>query len=78
MDEARIKAIARALCRSARIDPDAILDAEPRLGLMSPAMEPIPAWERFRSAAENYCQTRQDLRADEESAGRGLKSTMAG
>ena len=60
MDEARITAIAQALCRSARIDPDSILppETEPEYpGSMSPAVQPIPAWERFRGAAQNYCES---------------------
>ena len=82
MDEARIAAIARALCRSAGIDPDSILppETEPEYpGSMSPAVKRMPAWERFRTAAENYCVAQSLLIDAKPVAARpASKCTMAG
>jgi hypothetical protein len=56
METDRVENIARALCRSAGFDPDALLPPEMNYALMSPARERLPAWQRFRRAAEVYCQ----------------------
>lgn len=56
METDRVENIARALCRSAGFDPDALLPPEMNYALMSPAGERLPAWQRFRRAAEVYCQ----------------------
>lgn len=80
MDDARVQAIARALCRSARIDPDSILQPDgeqPCSGSVTQATKLMPAWERFRTAAENYCAARQDFRMDL-SVPRASNSKMAG
>lgn len=58
METDRVEIIARALCRSAGFDPDALLPPEIDYALMSPAREPLPAWRRFRRAAEVYCDAR--------------------
>jgi hypothetical protein len=58
METDRVEIIARALCRSAGFDPDALLPPEMDYALMSPAREPLPAWRRFRRAAEVYCDAR--------------------
>lgn len=60
MDESRVRAIARALCRSARVDPDTLLSTDAACSLPEPCVSPIastPAWERFRAAAQKYCET---------------------
>ncbi|WP_327529478.1 hypothetical protein [Bosea sp. (in: a-proteobacteria)] len=65
MEDERITRIARALCRSARIDPDSILtsgalDAEPAKQAGNPttadelADQPVPAWTMFRGAALTF------------------------
>ncbi|MEN5082279.1 hypothetical protein ABE438_07315 [Bosea sp. TWI1241] len=53
-DEERIIRIARAMCRSARIDPDSILDERnARLPMRDGpgSSEPLPAWTAFRADA---------------------------
>jgi len=56
-EEQRIIRIARALCRSARIDPDAAIDERTRHLLRevyhSPA-EGLPAWMAFRASARDF------------------------
>lgn len=67
MDDDRITRIARALCRSARIDPDDILPAD--------AVDPeilrhdvrghvtgraVPAWTMFRGAALTFVQAHEE------------------
>jgi hypothetical protein len=61
VDDDRITRIARALCRSARIDPDSILisgdlDAEAAQHADKPrlAEEAVPAWTMFRGAALTF------------------------
>ena len=56
VEDVRITRIARALCRSARIDPDSILTSgEPELakraGKHGPAEGAVPAWTMVRGAA---------------------------
>ncbi|WP_126116453.1 MULTISPECIES: hypothetical protein [unclassified Bosea (in: a-proteobacteria)] len=61
MDEARIEHVARALCRAARMDPDAMVDAEddtPFFCSIAPAIAGKPAWHRFRPAAQTVCEAR--------------------
>jgi hypothetical protein len=66
-EEQRIIRIARALCRSARIDPDAAIDeyTRPRLPACNdvgtvplPANDvgtvPLPAWVAFRESARAF------------------------
>lgn len=73
MEDDRITRIARALCRSARIDPDSILtssdlDAEPakHAGKPSPASKPspaddaVPAWTMFRGAALTFIHSHDE------------------
>ncbi|WP_126116413.1 MULTISPECIES: hypothetical protein [unclassified Bosea (in: a-proteobacteria)] len=67
MDEARIEHIARVLCRAARTDPDALVDAVdgPRFNRsLAPAVAGTPAWHRFRLAAQNFCEARDFLSID--------------
>ncbi len=56
-DEQRIVRIARALCRSARIDPDAAIDECTR-PLLPPSKDvgagPLPAWVAFRDSARAF------------------------
>lgn len=68
MEDDRITRIARALCRSARIDPDSILtadspDAKPAATVArtpKPASEPVPAWTMFRSAALTFIHSHDE------------------
>jgi hypothetical protein len=56
-DEQRIIRIARALCRSARIDPDAPIDERTRPLLPEARCafaEPSPAWMAFRDSARAF------------------------
>lgn len=67
MEEDRISRIARALCRSARIDPDSILTGE-RLAIEcakdvrqpSSADDPVPAWTMFRGAALTFIHSHDE------------------
>lgn len=56
-EEQRIVRIARALCRSARIDPDAAIDDRTR-PLLPAAQhadaESRPAWVAFRESARDF------------------------
>lgn len=61
MEDDRITRIARALCRSARIDPDSILtgaelEADPakQAGKPRRADDAVPAWTMFRGAALTF------------------------
>ncbi len=67
MDDDRITRIARALCRSARIDPDGILPgegADPELlrhdvrGQVGGRA--VPAWTMFRGAALTFIQAHEE------------------
>lgn len=67
MDDDRITRIARALCRSARIDPDDILSrdgADPEIlrhdvrGHV--AEQAVPAWTMFRGAALTFIQAHEE------------------
>lgn len=67
MEDDRITRIARALCRSARIDPDSILtsgdlDAEPakHAAKPSPADDAVPAWTMFRGAALTFVHSHDE------------------
>ncbi|WP_156412235.1 hypothetical protein [Bosea sp. Root483D1] len=67
MDEARIEHIARALCRAARIDPDALIEGGDDvlyLHSATPGVNGKPAWYRFLPAAKSYCQARDFLSID--------------
>lgn len=64
MEQNRVEFIARALCRSAGFDPDQTLSPDTQqvpMGSMSPALVPLPAWQRFCGAAQAYCDTRDYL-----------------
>lgn len=57
MDEDRIKRIARAMCRAARLDPDAPAPAPQVFTMMRQQPDrqtPPPAWTLFRSQAEQF------------------------
>ncbi|MET3891293.1 hypothetical protein ABIE41_002369 [Bosea sp. OAE506] len=67
MDDDRINRIARALCRSARIDPDGLLSgegADPELlrhdvrGQVNG--RDVPAWTMFRGAALTFIQAHEE------------------
>lgn len=67
MEDDRITRIARALCRSARIDPDSLLtgaelDAEPvkQFGNDKIGSESIPAWTMFRGAALTFVHSHDE------------------
>lgn len=67
MEDDRITRIARALCRSARIDPDSILAAdgpgsEPAAAARkpSPANGAVPAWTMFRGAALTFIHSHDE------------------
>lgn len=67
MDDDRITRIARALCRSARIDPDGILPgegADPELLRHDVRGQvggrEVPAWTMFRGAALTFIQAHED------------------
>ncbi|KPF63354.1 hypothetical protein IP69_19400 [Bosea sp. AAP35] len=67
MENDRITRIARALCRSARIDPDSVLVAESAddetaqaTGRVSPSNEAVPAWTQFRGAALTFVHTHDE------------------
>jgi hypothetical protein len=67
MEDDRITRIARALCRSARIDPDSILtsgdfDPEPakQAGKNKPADDAVPAWTMFRGAALTFIHSHDE------------------
>ncbi len=60
----RVEIIARAMCRSAGFDPDALIDTDAshtQWSSMQPAKEPVEAWRRFQIAAENFCAVSRDL-----------------
>jgi hypothetical protein len=67
MEDDRITRIARALCRSARIDPDSILASE-RLDSDTardarkprPADDAVPAWTMFRGAALTFIHSHDE------------------
>lgn len=67
MEDDRITRIARALCRSARIDPDSLLaydhrgpDAFPEPKKPQPDDRPMPAWTQFRGAALTFVHAHDD------------------
>ncbi len=56
-EEERIDRIARALCRSARIDPDSTIDERTRSLLPEAAQTAatrLPAWVAFRDSARAF------------------------
>ncbi len=62
MDEIRVRNIARALCRAARLDPDlpSAATAEPRDGMRvaggaRDVADGEPAWKLFLGEAERFC-----------------------
>lgn len=60
----RVEIIARAMCRSAGLDPDELIEIDAhhtRWRSMQPAKEPIEAWRRYQIAAENFCAVSRDL-----------------
>lgn len=64
MDEDRIRNIARAMCRAARLDPDqpAAKSAPYTMMRQDPGTEkPAPAWTLFRRDAERFCARHTDL-----------------
>ena len=67
MEDERITRIARALCRSARIDPDSVLtadrlDAEETKPLPQPRSpdDAVPAWTMFRGAALTFIHSHDE------------------
>lgn len=67
MEDDRITRIARALCRSARIDPDSILTSDgidadrAGIAMKSRALdEKLPAWTMFRGAALTFIHTHDE------------------
>lgn len=67
MEDERITRIARALCRSARIDPDSVLtadqlDAEEAKPLPQPKSpdDAVPAWTMFRGAALTFIHSHDE------------------
>ncbi|WP_332697208.1 hypothetical protein [Bosea sp. (in: a-proteobacteria)] len=57
IDEQRIVRIARAMCRSARIDPDSTIDERRLRSIMREqpgASRPQPAWTAFRAHAAAF------------------------
>jgi hypothetical protein len=67
MEDDRIIRIARALCRSARIDPDSILigdelgEASGKAAAGPASAEPaMPAWTMFRGAALTFVHSHDD------------------
>ncbi|RDJ22500.1 hypothetical protein DWF00_02680 [Bosea caraganae] len=56
MDEDRIKRIARAMCRAARLDPDTPAPDPQAPAIMRPQSDsrPPPAWTLFRQQAERF------------------------
>lgn len=67
MEDDRITRIARALCRSARIDPDSILtaddpDSESATATRKPkpANAAVPAWTMFRGAALTFIHSHDE------------------
>ena len=67
MDDQRIKRIARAMCRAARLDPDKPAD-QAQLCKISLAAPPAgagapPAWTLFLQRAEMFAVTHRDVAA---------------
>ncbi|PTM42071.1 hypothetical protein C8D03_3649 [Bosea sp. 124] len=67
MEDDRITRIARALCRSARIDPDSILaDDQPAIEPVATRQqrkssdEAVPAWTMFRGAALTFIHSHDE------------------
>lgn len=67
MENDRIIRIARALCRSARIDPDSILSSEEFAGASEkvtdsplPTEKAMPAWTMFRGAALTFVHSHDE------------------
>lgn len=67
MEDDRITRIARALCRSARIDPDSILttrdlDPQPARHVENAnlADNAVPAWTMFRGAALTFVHSHDE------------------
>ncbi len=64
MDEDRIKRIARAMCRAARLDPDKPAD---KAGTFSISMQgqdsesPQPAWMLFRKEAARFAAQNREV-----------------
>jgi len=65
MDQARVEHIARALCRAARMDPDAPVEAGGDVVTphhsAAPGIKGKPTWFRFLPAAKAYCEARDVL-----------------
>lgn len=57
MGHARVEGFARALARAAGFDPDELIDDVEHDPFLSAQSDParIPAWRRFKYAAENAC-----------------------
>ncbi|WP_156640128.1 hypothetical protein [Bosea sp. PAMC 26642] len=65
MDDERIKRIARAMCRAARLDPDKPADGAQlrRLALAEPPTDRgnSPAWILFRRNAERFAAAHREI-----------------
>lgn len=63
MDEERIKRIARAMCRAARLDPDKPVDKNGGYTVMiqTPGAQGVqPAWTMFRQQAELFAASHRE------------------
>lgn len=63
-DMDRVEKLARSMCVAARTDPDALVEPNfiaPGYSSIEPSQTRVPAWQRFRSAAENACLLRNRL-----------------
>lgn len=59
-----VEQLARSMCVAARTDPDALVEPDfiaPGYSSIEPSQAQVPAWQRFRSAAENVCLLRHRL-----------------
>lgn len=64
MDEDRIKRIARAMCRAARLDPDKPADATGSFTISmqtQPKGEPEPAWMLFKQEAARFAAQNREI-----------------
>ncbi|SIQ09740.1 MULTISPECIES: hypothetical protein [unclassified Bosea (in: a-proteobacteria)] len=64
MDEDRIKRIARAMCRAARLDPDKPAEKVGafRISMQAPDFEgPQPAWMLFRQEAARFAALNREV-----------------
>lgn len=64
MNDEAIEQLARRLCQAAHVDPDSMVEpafAGAGYSSVNPASGLVPAWHRFRSAAENVYGMRSEL-----------------